>query len=33
MSAPTKTDPARVRRQGLDPVEAAIAAMAAGSAR
>lgn len=30
MSAPTKTDPARVRRQGLDPVEAAIAAMAAG---
>lgn len=32
MSTPTKTNPGVVRRQGLDPVEAAIEAMAAGKA-
>jgi 3,4-dihydroxy 2-butanone 4-phosphate synthase/3,4-dihydroxy 2-butanone 4-phosphate synthase/GTP cyclohydrolase II len=32
MSTPTKANPGLVRRQGLDPVEAAIEAMAAGKA-
>ncbi|NQD88091.1 3,4-dihydroxy-2-butanone-4-phosphate synthase [Paenarthrobacter sp. CM16] len=32
MSAPAKTTPAATRRTGLDPVESAIAAMAAGQA-
>ncbi len=32
MSAPAKTTPAGERRTGLDPVESAIAAIAAGKA-